>query len=84
MLSLKLRGPTDAKNRKEMTVQDTISVSLVHLYWRRLFNTCTYLRHVSASGGVSPSSLPQRFNYYSVFYDQGKYHAPTFIESSDP
>ena len=29
-------------------------------------------------------SQPQGFNYYSIFYDQGEYRDPTFIESSDP
>lgn len=27
---------------------------------------------------------PQGFDYYSVFYDQGEYRDPTFINSSDP
>lgn len=29
-------------------------------------------------------SQPQGFDYYSIFYDQGEYRDPTFIESSDP
>lgn len=29
-------------------------------------------------------SQPQGFDYYSVFYDQGEYRDPTFINSTDP
>ena len=29
-------------------------------------------------------SQPQGFDYYSIFYDQGEYRDPTFIESTDP
>lgn len=30
------------------------------------------------------ASQPQGFDYYSVFFDQGEYRDPTFIESIDP
>ena len=29
-------------------------------------------------------SQPQGFDYYSIFFDQGEYRDPTFIESTDP
>ena len=29
-------------------------------------------------------SQPQGFDYYSIFYDQGEYRDPTFINSTDP
>ena len=40
--------------------------------------------HTGLVGKWHIQSQPQGFDYYSIFYDQGEYRDPTFIESTDP
>ena len=40
--------------------------------------------HTGLVGKWHIQSQPQGFDYYSVFYDQGEYRDPVFIDSKDP
>ena len=67
-------------NNGVYTLDDTLDTSLPTIATVLQQSGC----HTALVGKWHLKSQPQGFDYYSIFYDQGEYRDPTFINSTDP
>lgn len=67
-------------NNGVYTLDDTLDTSLPTI--ATVLQQSGY--HTALVGKWHLKSQPQGFDYYSIFYDQGEYRDPTFINSTDP